>query len=105
MVSGAILPTFMWLFGDVFDAFGPDNDPEKARDEIRKIFLIYALLGLALLITATLQHALLASASAQIASRIKQKYLAAILKQESGWFDMIQYTELSSRLSKECASI
>ena len=30
-LSGCILPSFIFLIGDVFDSFSPDNDPEETR--------------------------------------------------------------------------
>ena len=104
-LTGAILPTFIWLIGDVFDSFAPDKDPEETRDKVREMFYIMLALCFGILITATLQSSCLAAASTRITGRIKTKYLEAILRQESAWFDMINYTELSSRLSKECQSI
>ena len=79
-LSGAILPVFIWLLGDIFDAFRPDLDPEESRDRVRKFFVIVLGLACLLIITGTLQHSILASASSQITARIKQKYLAAILR-------------------------
>ena len=100
--TGFLLPSFIWLFGDVFDSFDPDVDPLETRDRIRNIFYIMLGLSVIVVITSTLQYATLAAASSQIASRIKQKYLEAILRQESAWFDIMNYTELSARLTKEC---
>ena len=104
-LTGCVLPSFIWFFGDVFDSFDPDVDPLETRDRIRQIF--YIMIGLSVfgVITSTLQYATLAAASSQIAARFKQKYLEAILRQESAWFDMINYTELSARLTKECQAI
>ena len=104
-LTGAILPCFIWLLGDVFDSFNPENDPDETRDRLRNVF--YAMLGLCggITITATVQFSTLAAAGAKITARIKKQYLAAILRQESAWFDIINYTALSSRLVKETATI
>ena len=104
-LTGVILPSFIWLIGDVFDSFAPDKDPEETRDKVREMFSIMLGLCAGISISATLQSSCLAAASTRIAGRIKTKYLEAILKQESAWFDMINYTELSSRIEKECQSI
>jgi ATP-binding cassette subfamily B (MDR/TAP) protein 1 len=37
--------------------------------------------------------------------KIRVKYLESILKQESAWFDTINPSELSARLTKEAAAI
>ena len=43
--------------------------------------------------------------SSKISRRIKENYLAAILKQETGWFDSFNYNELSARITKETMAI
>ena len=104
-ITGMILPSFFWMIGDVFDSFNPSKEPSQTLEEILTIFYIIVGLCITITITATVYFSCLAKASSMIAARIKQHYLAAILRQESGWFDMINYTELSLRLSKECLAI
>jgi hypothetical protein len=41
-------------------------------------------------------------AAINISTKIKKRYLRAILDQESAWFDQINANELSSRLDNEC---
>lgn len=103
--SGAILPSFIWLIGDVFDSFAPGQDPQEARDEIRRTFVLIVALCCAVLVTGTLQATFLAMASARIAARTKSAYLRAVLQQESAWFDLISYTELPARIGREAQSI
>mmetsp|Transcript_47760 Transcript_47760/g.63094 ORF Transcript_47760/g.63094 Transcript_47760/m.63094 type:complete len:114 (+) Transcript_47760:128-469(+) len=103
-LSGAILPTFIWLIGDVFDSYALGN-PEETRDTIRQTFYIMIGLCTGIFITATLQATCLAMASSKIVAKIRAAYLQAILQQESAWFDLINYTELSSRINRECQSI
>jgi ABC-type multidrug transport system fused ATPase/permease subunit len=43
--------------------------------------------------------------SRKIARRTKENYLAAILKEETGWFDSFNYNELSARITKETMAI
>ena len=104
-ITGAIVPSFIWMIGDVFDSYNPANDPSETRDKIRIAFC--KILGLCVLIciTATIYYYLLVAASHMITTRIKKLYLEAILRQESAWFDTQNYTELPSRVIKECQSI
>jgi len=104
-ISGIILPAFLQIIGDVFDSFSPGTPPEETRDIIRRQFGIMMGLCAVIMITATLQSSCLAAASSKIAARIKTRYLEAILRQESAWFDLINYTELSSRLARESQSM
>ena len=104
-LTGAILPTFIWMLGDIFDSYDPNIEPEETRDRIRET--CYKMLGLCFMICscATIYYYLLSGASHMITTRIKILYLEAVLRQESAWFDMTNYTELPSRISKECQSI
>ncbi len=103
--SGAVLPGFIFMIGDVFDSFGPDQDPESTLILIRRVTKIMGLLAVILLVTGFLQYSLTIEAAARVAGRIRVEYLRAILRQESAWFDLTNYTELSARLSKETLSI
>lgn len=40
-----------------------------------------------------------------VAKRTKENYLAAILKQETGWFDSFNYNELGGRITQESMKI
>ena len=104
-LTGAILPCFIWLIGDVFDSFAPGTDPTETRDTIREIFFIMLGLCAGILVTSIIFYSQLATAGASIAARIRTKYLAAILRQDSAYFDLINYTELAARLSKETSTI
>ena len=104
-MSGAILPVFIFMLGPVFDSFGPGNDPEETRDMVRQITAIMGALALGISITGFFQYALCIEAAANITANIKKAYLRAIMNQECAWFDLINYNELTARLSKETLSI
>ena len=72
---------------------------------MRKVFYIMSGLCCSIAVTAYVQSSLLAAASSKITARIKREYMAAILRQESAWFDLVNYTELPARLAKETATI
>ena len=97
-LTGAILPCFIWMLGDIFDAYDPNSDATETRDEIREAFFKMLALCGCICITATFYYYMLVGASHMITTRIKKLYLEAILRQESAWFDMINYTELPARI-------
>ena len=101
-LSGAILPTFFFFIGPIFDSFGGDNTPEETRDQIRGLCAILGCISIGIMITSFLQNFLLDSASASITAKLKTRYLQAVLAQESAWYDQTNYLELASRLTKEC---
>ena len=100
--TGAILPTFIWMLGDIFDSYDPNIEAEETRRRIRETFYKIASLCVLICICATFYYYLLSAASHMITTRIKIRYLEAVLSQESSWFDMSNYTELPARISKEC---
>ena len=104
-LTGAILPTFFFFIGPVFDSFTEETTPEKARDAIREVCIIMGFLTLGIGITAFFQNYLLMSTSSNVAARLKTKYLKSVLAQESAWYDQSNYMELSARISKECDQI
>ena len=63
------------------------------------------LLGVATWIAAYLQMACWSIVGENITKRIRQAYLAAILKQEIGWFDSQQTGDLTSRLIADTSII
>lgn len=86
-LSGAILPTFFFFMGPVFDSFTVNTTPEEARDAIREVCIIMACLAGGITVTSFCQNYLLMSTSAMVAAKLKGTYLRAVLAQESGWFD------------------
>ena len=86
-LSGAILPTFFFFMGPVFDSFTVETTPEEARDAIREVCIIMACLAGGITVTSFCQNYLLMSTSAMVAAKLKGTYLRAVLAQESGWFD------------------
>jgi hypothetical protein len=50
-LSGAILPTFIFMMGPVFDSFGPSNDPAETRTMIRQLTAIMGILALGIATT------------------------------------------------------
>ena len=74
-ISGAILPTFFFFIGPIFDSFGGENTPEETRDQVRVLCLILGCIAIGLMITSFLQNWLLESASASIVGKLKTRYL------------------------------
>ena len=52
-----------------------------------------------------MSYAFLIMFAERVAKKVRVKYLEAILKQESAWFDTTNPSELSSRLVKEVQAI
>jgi len=99
------MPSFVFLIGDVIDSFKPTNTVESTLRTISKMSLIFTLVGVAIWITSLIMYSLLLLFSERVVKKTRTKYLEAILRQDSSWFDTVNPSELSARLSKECQSM
>jgi len=104
-VTGTGLPSFAFLIGDIIDSFGPATNVDDTVKTVSQMALIFTLVGLAVLFFSYIMYSFLLLFSERVIKRTRTKYLEAILKQDSSWFDTINPSELSARLSKECASM
>jgi ATP-binding cassette, subfamily B (MDR/TAP), member 1 len=102
IVTGIGLPSFVFLFGDITDEFGNSFD---IVDAIRPIAIELCIIGGVVWVTSYFYFVLLVIMSERIGMKTRVAYLRAILQQEIAWFDEINVTELSARLSKECQAI
>jgi ATP-binding cassette subfamily B (MDR/TAP) protein 1 len=99
------MPSFVFLVGDVIDSFKPTTKPEDTIEVISRISLIFSLVGIAVWLFSYFLYSSLLLFSERVTKKIRTKYLESILRQESAWFDTINPSELSARLSKESAAI
>jgi ATP-binding cassette subfamily B (MDR/TAP) protein 1 len=104
-ITGTGMPSFVFLIGDVIDSFKPTNTVESTLRTISKMSLIFTLVGVAIWITSLIMYSLLLLFSERVVKKTRTKYLEAILRQDSSWFDTVNPSELSARLSKECQSM
>ena len=63
--------------------------------------IIFVIIASATWVISYFYWSLLVIFSLRVSRRIKERYIEAILKQDCAWFDMINYTELSARISRE----
>mmetsp|Transcript_111805 Transcript_111805/g.154400 ORF Transcript_111805/g.154400 Transcript_111805/m.154400 type:complete len:170 (-) Transcript_111805:214-723(-) len=101
ILAGFGLPVTLLFFGDVIDSANPNKDPKEAVDETFQTFLLFLYVGLGIWFTCYMYYAMLLQFQERAGLRFKKQYLEAILKQESSWFDMNNYMEMSARLNKE----
>ena len=105
LITGCGMPSFVFLIGDIIDSFKPTTEVQDTIDTVSRMSLIFTLVGIAVWFFSYLMYSTLLLFSDKVTKKIRVKYLEAILKQESSWFDTINPSELSARLSKEAAAI
>ena len=76
IVSGACLPLFVFLFGDIVDEFGTNFD---LVDAVRPICIKLLIIGAIVWVTSYLYFSLLVMMSERIGKKTRVAYLRAIL--------------------------
>lgn len=84
------------------DSFGKNFDIVEA---IKPIAIELLIIGVFIWVTSYFYFAFLVIMSERVGRATRVAYLRAILRQDISWFDEINVTELSARLSKECQAI
>lgn len=92
-VEGAAMPVFTILWGNMTDAFGGStSDPDASVNQSRDIMWNFLEIGLGVFVASWLMLGCWMIAGERQAIRCRKKYLAALLKQEVGWFDRVNQT-------------
>ena len=79
--------------------------PKETLKQVEILFFVMIGVGVGIGTFGFIYWIILLKFSSKISRRTKENYLAAILKQETGWFDSFNYNELSARITKETMSI
>ena len=104
-VTGTGLPSFAFLIGNIINSFGPNNSVHDTVSTVSQMALIFSCVGVAVWIFSFVMYSFLLLFSEKVVKKTRTKYLESILKQDSSWFDTINPSELSARLSKESAAM
>lgn len=104
-ICGFGMPSFVFLIGNVIDSFTPAASTGDTLAQINQLSLIFTLIGLGIWFISYVMYACLLISSERTVRATRTEYLKTILKQDSSWFDTINPSELSARLSKETAAI
>ena len=103
IVTGLGLPSFVFIFGDIINSFGPNS--KNVVDAMRPIAIQMTAIGLFIWVTTYLYFTFLVIMSERVGRKTRVAYLRAILQQDISWFDENNATELPSRVTRECATI
>ena len=104
-VAGAAMPSMALLFGDMTDSFNPQTADEDPLAEIRRIAILFAVIGFAAWLMSYIFFAAFLNVAAKTSAQFKTHYLASILKQEFEFFDTSNPQELPSKMSSDCLAI
>ncbi|XP_068829098.1 phosphatidylcholine translocator ABCB4 isoform X3 [Capricornis sumatraensis] len=120
ITHGSGLPLMMIVFGEMTDRFVntggnfslPVNfslamlNPGKIlEEEMTRYAYYYSGLGAGVLVAAYIQVSFWTLAAGRQIKKIRQEFFHAILRQEIGWFDISDITELNTRLTDDISKI
>ncbi|XP_055468722.1 phosphatidylcholine translocator ABCB4 isoform X2 [Psammomys obesus] len=115
IAHGSGLPLMMIVFGEMTDKFVNNagnfslpvnfslsmlNPGRILEEEMTRYAYYYSGLGGGVLVTAYIQVSFWTLAAGRQIKKIRQKFFHAILRQEMGWFDIQDTTELNTRLTE-----
>jgi ATP-binding cassette subfamily B (MDR/TAP) protein 1 len=103
IITGLGLPSFVFLFGDIVDSFGPKST--NVVKSLTPICLAMTLIGIGIWITTYIYFASLVIMSERVGKKTRVAYLKAVLNQEISWFDENNATELPAKIVRETAMI
>uniref|UniRef100_A0A8C3VJ32 P-type phospholipid transporter n=1 Tax=Catagonus wagneri TaxID=51154 RepID=A0A8C3VJ32_9CETA len=120
IAHGSGLPLMMIVFGEMTDRFidiGGNfsfpvnfslsmlNPGRILEEEMTRYAYYYSGLGAGVLVAAYIQVSFWTLAAGRQIKKIRQEFFHAILRQEIGWFDVSDTTELNTRLTDDISKI
>ncbi|XP_077622934.1 phosphatidylcholine translocator ABCB4 isoform X1 [Crocuta crocuta] len=120
IAHGAGLPLMMIVFGQMTDKFVDTagnfsfpvnfslsmlNPGRILEEEMTRYAYYYSGLGAGVLVAAYIQVSFWTMAAGRQIRKIRQEFFHAILRQEIGWFDVSDTTELNTRLTDDVSKI
>lgn len=78
-LSGAGLPSFVFIIGYIIDSFNPTTPPDEMMDMIELMAIIFVVIGAGLWIVTFCYYSFFIQFSERVSKKIKIAYLRAIL--------------------------
>jgi ATP-binding cassette, subfamily B (MDR/TAP), member 1 len=104
-IAGLFYPIFTNFLSRIFNAFGQQWTREETLHRVSIVFYIMLGTGLAVGLFGYMNNFFGTRFGALLTRRTKEQYFAAILKQDTAWFDSFNYNELSARINRETTQI
>ncbi|ANB12244.1 ATP-binding cassette alpha-factor transporter STE6 [Sugiyamaella lignohabitans] len=110
VISGAALPMFTLVFGNLTQEFSSfftstNADPNKFQAAINHNALYFLYLGIGIIVFSFLDTYIHVDRGEVLTARIRQQYLKAILRQNIAYFDKLGSGEVTTRITNNTNSI
>lgn len=96
---GVALPAFAILWGNMTNKF---NSDENIEDVAKTVMLQFIYIGLGALAAGWGMFACWMIAGERQGIACRKEYLKSLLRQEIGWFDTVNQSQLATNFSKDC---
>ncbi|KAI8799281.1 P-loop containing nucleoside triphosphate hydrolase protein [Cladochytrium replicatum] len=100
-VFGAFLDGNSAMFAGVQKCVGNQLIPPIDMDSNSKVILMFVYFGIAMMFAGYFSQMLWVLTGENQSKRIREKYVAAILRQDMGWFDKAEEGSLTTRLAQD----
>ncbi|RXH69346.1 hypothetical protein DVH24_037130 [Malus domestica] len=106
LLSGFIGPTFAILMGNMIEVFYYRNPASMERKTKEYVFM-YVGVGLYAVVAYLIQHYFFSIMGENLTTRVRRMMLAAILRNEVGWFDEEEHNSnlLTAKLATDAADV
>jgi len=108
MAAGTGLPLFALVFGSLTNSLAPPaigGKNPKIMDQASQFSAYFVYIGIGVAICNFMSMGVFLNISEKISGRIRKAYYDAVLRQEIGWFDLLNPNELASKMSIETYTI
>ena len=107
LASGTGLPLFSLVFGNLTNSLGPSPDGvnHSMVDQAGEQAAYFVYIGLGIFVCLSLAMTIYLSLSEKLSCRIRKAYFAALMRQEIGWFDLLNPNELAVKVALDTQTI
>jgi ABC-type multidrug transport system fused ATPase/permease subunit len=99
ILGGAVAPLMALIFGRLIDIFDPHKTDAELEDGMRELAMWIAIISGVLWISGYFQYAFLQHMAEKLSFDLRSRYLRALLKQETEYFERIQVEALPSEIA------
>jgi ABC-type multidrug transport system fused ATPase/permease subunit len=99
IAGGAVAPLMAVIFGELIDIFDPRKSDDEVADAFAQLAMWIGIIAAVLWITGYFQYAFLQHMAEKLSFDLRSRYLRALLKQETEYFERIQVEALPSEIA------
>jgi len=103
--TGVAIPYMNILFGEILDQLNEDSTKNDFQNGVNKVAILFGYVSLVIFVSGTMKVYCWSAIGERQSQRIREMYVASILRQEIGWFDAGGASSLSTKVSDLCGKV